>query len=284
MPRVTLSSHGEARLRLLRIVRKGDRHDPHDLTIGVTVEDSAPGDREGAPAIVVPGETLKSFVRQAVREHREIELEALGLVVAQRVLEADARVSLVRVEIAERPWTRLEVGAKAQGQVFTAGPPEIRTVAVTSNGARTSVVSGVDDLLLMRSSGFLPRRPAGRVDDGTEDAVPALFVGTLSAKWTHGSVEATCPPYRHGVRAAIVETFALHASRSLGDTLYAIADVMLSTYEGILDVTLAVRERACRPADPLHTSPDTPDDVFIVADEPLGVTEVVVQRTSVKGT
>lgn len=278
MPRLGASSQGESRLRLLRIVRRGDRHDPHDLTVAVRVEDARSVGTEGPPDVVVPGETLKSFVHQVLREPGEMELEALGLALSRRVLEADERVSRVRVEIAERPWSRLEVAAKAQGHVFALGPPEMRTAVITTNGSMTSVVSGIEDLMLMRTSGFLPRRSAVRADDGTEDAVPSLFVGSLSARWTHGSADATCPPYRHGVRAAITETFAMHAAQSIQFTLYAIADAILAIYEGILDVTLSVRERPYRPADPLRTALDTPDEVFVVMEEPVGFVEIVVER------
>ena len=41
----------------------------------------------------------------------------------------------------------------------------------------------------------------------------------------------------------------MHAARSVQHTLYAMADVVLATYEEILDVTLAMHERPYRPAD-----------------------------------
>ena len=47
----------------------------------------------------------------------------------------------------------------------------------------------------------------------------------------------------------MTETFAMHAARSVQHTLYAMADVVLATYEEILDVTLSMHERPYRPAD-----------------------------------
>ena len=38
MPRISASSHGESRLRMLRVVRRGDRHDPKDLTVSCRFE------------------------------------------------------------------------------------------------------------------------------------------------------------------------------------------------------------------------------------------------------
>ena len=92
----------------------------------------------------------------------------------------------------------------------------------------------------------------------------------------------TFGPYREGVRAAILETFAWHASRSVQHSLYAIADVILTTYEEIADVTLSFRELPYRPADPFATdlTPDVADDLFVALDEPVGIVEVTVERST----
>jgi urate oxidase len=173
----------------------------------------------------------------------------------------------------------MDVGGKAQGQAFVLGGPEQRTAAVTSNGAQTAVVAGIEQLMLMRTSGFLPpRRGAPRADDGTEDSVQGLLVGSLSARWTYSNAEVTFGPYRQGVRAAITETFAMHSARSIQYTLYAIADVVLSTYQEILDITLAMHERPYRPADLFRAQIENPDELFVAAEEPLGVVEVTVER------
>ncbi len=156
----------------------------------------------------------------------------------RRVLTTHRQVTRVRVEIAEQPWRRMDVGGKPHGQTFVLGGSEQRTVAITSNGAQTAVVAGIDSLAVMRTSGFLPRRVGPRADDGLDDALQALLVGSLSAKWTYSNADVTFGPYRQGVRAAIAETFAVHAARSVQHTLYAIADVVLATYEEILDITL----------------------------------------------
>ena len=67
---------------------------------------------------------------------------------------------------------------------------------------------------------------------------------TLSARWTYTSGDVTFGLYRQGVRTAILETFAWHASQSVQHALYAIADVVLATYDEIADVTLSFHERA----------------------------------------
>lgn len=281
MPKLSASSHGESRLRMLRIVRKGDRHDPHDLTVSVRFEGGfAAAFLEGRSDGVIPGEALKGLVYRVARDHGGGEIEQFGLALCRHFLEAHRQVTRVRVEIAEQPWGRMVVGGKAQGQSFALGGPEQRTTAVTSNGTQTAVVSGIDQLFLMRTSGFLARRAGPRADDGTEDAVPSLLVGSLSAKWTYCNADVTFGPYRQGVRAAIADTFAAHAARSIQYTLYAIADVVLATYGEILDVTLAMHERPYRAADLFREQVENGDELFVAAEGPLGVVEVTVERDS----
>ena len=278
MPRLGSSSLGESRLRMLRIVRRGDRHDPRDLTVSIRLEgDFSPAFLEGRSGGVIPGETLKSFVHQIARDHAVAEIEAFGLALCRRVLDEHRHLSRVRVDIDEQPWHRLDVGGKAQGQSFVLGGPERRTTAVTSNGTHIAVVSGIEHFMLMRTSGFLPRGRERR-EDGTEDAVQSLLVASLSARWTYSNPEVTFGPYRQGVRAAITDTFAMHAARSAQYTLYAIADVVLATYDEIVDVALTLQERPYRPADLFRAQVENADELFVAVEEPVGVVEVKVER------
>ncbi|MBA2260684.1 MAG: urate oxidase, partial [Acidobacteria bacterium] len=63
MTRIAGSSHGESRLRMLRVVRRGDRHDPRDLTISFRFEgEFSAAFLEGRSDILLPGETIKNLV------------------------------------------------------------------------------------------------------------------------------------------------------------------------------------------------------------------------------
>jgi urate oxidase len=278
MPRIGSSSHGESRLRVLRVMRRGDRHDPKELTVSFRFEgDFARAFREGRADGLVPGEILKNIVHRAAREHGAGEIEEFGIALCDRVLTVQPAITRARVEITEKSWTRLDAGGRPQGQAFMAGTPELKTTAVTSNGRQVAVVSGLDGLSLMRTAGFAP--PArGAEDDGTADGLQRLLVAGLTARWTYSSPDVTFRPFRQGVRAAIIDTFAWHASRSVQHTLYAIADVVLATYQEIADVTLALHERPYRPADLFSAGVENPDDLFVALEEPLGVVEVTVER------
>jgi urate oxidase len=274
--RIGASSHGESRLRLLRIVRHGDRHDPRELTVSVRFEGAFDDAfREGRADGLLPGEALKRLVHAAARDYGAAEIETFALGLCDRILGGHPRVSRARVEVAEQAWQRLDAGGKPQGRAFTLGGAEARTTAVTSNGQQVSVMSGIQDLLLMRTQGFAPPDQADRdADDGWQ----RLLVGVLAARWTYTSGNVTFRPYRQGVRAALVDTFSWHESRSVEHALYTMADVVLATYEETSDVTLSFHERPYRPADLFTAGLDNPEDLFVAIEEPIGVVEVRVER------
>jgi urate oxidase len=272
------SSYGESQLRLLRIVRRGDRDDPQDLTIALRFEgDFAPAFREGSAAGVLPGEALKNLVYKVAREERHPAIETLGLALCDRVLRQHAQIGRVRVDISEQPWARVDAGGKAQGQAFTPLAHERRTTAIVSNGTRISVSSGIEDLTLMRTSGLAPSRRVRDPEDEAADGLQRLLIASLSLTWSYTEGDIAFGPYRQGIRAAVVETFAWHASRSVQHTLYAIGDVIVASYQEISAVTLALKERPYRAADLLELSLDA-DALFVAYDEPLGIVEVTVER------
>jgi urate oxidase len=282
MPRIGGSTHGESRVRILRIVRRGDRHDPRDLTVSLRFEgDFAAAFRDGHGGGVVPGETLRNLVHTSARLHGTGEIECFGLELCERVLKTHPQITKVRAEVAEQPWQRIEVGGKAQGQAFVLSGPEQRIAAITSNGTQIAVVSGIDNLTVMRTAGFAPprARPADSDEsDALQDGLPPLVVGALSVRWTYSTPDVTFGPYRQGVRSAVIDTVALHASRSVQYTLYAIGDVLLASYPEISVVSLAMHERPYRPADLFHANLENPDELFVAVEEPVGVVEVTLER------
>lgn len=228
MPRIGSSSHGKSHIRMLRVVRRGERHDPRELTVSFRLEgDFAPAFRQGQGG-VIPGEALRNVVHQTARAGGAAEIEELGLALCDRLLRDHPAISRARIDIGERAWVRLVAGGRPQDQAFMGGAPELKTAAITSNGAKVAVVSGLARLSLMRTSGFAP--PHRGPDDGSADGLQRLFVAELTARWSYTTPDVTFRSFREGVRAAIVDTFSWHRGRSVHHTLYAIADVVLATF------------------------------------------------------
>ena len=190
MPRFSASSHGESRLRMLRVVRRGDRHDPKDLTVVVPLRRRFRRrvHRTAARDGLLPGEALKNLVhahRARPRQRRDRGVRPRALRAAPDVVSRRSR--RVRVEIAEQLWARLEAGGKAQGQVVHAGgrsggPRRSPATASRSRSCRVST-----HLALMRIGGPAPPRAArtrGR-SERPRTALQRLLVGALGARWTY---------------------------------------------------------------------------------------------------
>jgi urate oxidase len=279
MPRIGGSTHGVARVRMLRVVRRGDRHDPRDLSVSLRFDgDFNAAFTEGRQAGIIPGEAIKSLVHTTARHHAVGELECFGLELCERVLKTHRQITRVRAEIDEQPWQRMEAGGKALGQAFVLAGPEQRTTAITSNGTQIAVVSGIDNLTIMRTAGFAPPGSRAESRDSVDDGLPPIVVGSLSVRWSYSTPDVTFAAYRQGVRTAVTETFALHASRSVQHTLYVIGDVLLASYPEISVVSLTLRERPYRPVDLFHANVENPDELFVAVEEPIGVVEVSLER------
>src|SRR3954466_12974989 len=177
MPPIHSSSYGESRLRILRILRRGDRHDPKDLTIALRFEgDFAAAFERGAAVGVPPGETVKNLVHRVAGEQDHAEIERLGLAICERILDQHPHIGLARVELTESQWARLEPGGKVQGQAFTPGGVERRTASITSNGSRVSVSSGIDNLVLLRTGGLAAPKRGAADEEWTADGVQPLLI------------------------------------------------------------------------------------------------------------
>jgi urate oxidase len=233
--------------------------------------------KDGAPSGLLPGEAIKNLVHRVARGQEHAAIEELGLAICERILEVHKSIGLARVEITEQPWARLDAGGKAQGQAFTPAGVERRTASVSGNGTRVSVSAGLENLVLLRTGGFVPTSRGRPADEPTADGLQRVFVAALSARWAYTTGEIAFTPYRAGVRQAIVDTFAWHKGPAIRDTLAAIADVVLASYLEIAQITLSLQEHPYRPVDLLELSVDG-DALFVVRDEPVGLIEITVDR------
>jgi len=251
---IETGTYGESSLRMLRVIARGDRHDARDLTIGLRFE--------GRLDEMVPGEAVKNLVHRVVRgrDQAAAAIESLAIAICDEILHTYSSIGLARVEITEQPWARLDVAGKAQGQAFTPGGVERRMAVVTGNGTRTAVLAGLENLVLLRTGSF--------------------FLASLDAKWAYTSPHIAFAPYRTGVRQAIVETFAWQKGMAVRETLRAMADVILESYQEIAQVSLTLRERPYRPVDLLELALET-DALFVAHDEPVGIVEISVERDQV---
>ena len=215
MLRIGASSHGESRLRMLRIVRRGDRHDPKDLTVSCRFEgDFAAAFIEGRlrrPAAgrgaEEPGPRHRARARR--RRNRALRPRAVRAPADRRTLASRGRGSRSPSSRGRGSRSAARRRARRSRPAAPSGAPP----TVTSNGKQIAVVSGIDQLDAdAHRQGSRPRarrRATTTIRAASTTACSGCSSAMLSARWTYTSSDVTFGPYRQGVRAAIVETFAL---------------------------------------------------------------------------
>src|SRR5882672_5110712 len=228
--------YGKSSIRLVKVRRQADPHEIVDLTIDVALEGAfetvyTGGDNSACLATDTMKNTVYAFARVEPIDHVETFASKLADYFSER-----PGVSVVRIQVAEHPWSRLGVHAFVQ-----AGGEEWTTV-VTQQDDRTSVVSGLRGLVVMKTtdsafSGF-PRDLFTTLPE-TRDRILAT---SITATWTYADGFADFEK-RTAVRTAIVETFAIHKSESVQQTLHAMGEAALAACDGVIEIQLALPNR-----------------------------------------
>jgi len=202
MTQLGANNYGKAETRLV-VVRRGETHDLVDLNVSVSLAgDLAATHLTGDNSGVLPTDTQKNTVYAFAREFGVGQIEAFGLRLARHFVDSQPTITTARVVIEEYPWRRLGPHS------FARAGEGIRTAAVTYDGARTLVVTGVADLVLLNTTdsefhGFAVDRYTTLAP--TEDRILATSV---RAQWRHDNDDVDWEASYAAVRPALVAAFA----------------------------------------------------------------------------
>ena len=279
MTRLSSHSYGASQIRLLRVTRRGDRHDLRDLAISVTVEgDVADAFTKGDNELLLPADTLRNTVNALARDESLAEIEQLGLALAAHFMDHQPQFTRVRVELSEYPWTRLPIGGRAHGQAFSATGTERRTATVTSNGSIVAVKAGLRDFEIMKTKGAAFE---GYLADQFTTLPPEserILAVSADATWSYVHDEIAFGPYYQGIRNLLIEAFVQQPSRSAEHTAHSMASIVLSSYADVGDVTVRLRHRSLPLVELAPFGLDNPHVLFRPEDTPELTAEVTLSR------
>jgi urate oxidase len=220
--------YGESAIRVLKLTRRGDRHDLRDLTVDVAFDgDFEDSHTRGENARILPAHTMRNTVYALARDHAAGDVEKFALALANHFYADVTDLRAVHITVAEEPWTRVAVGARPHGSAFSHGPGERRLAVVERNVDGLAVEAGLDGLSLVKTrnaafEGFL----RGRFTT-LPDTADRLMATELTARWRYGWSEVPFAAQWRQVRQVLLETFAEHDSRSLQHTLFVMAQAAL---------------------------------------------------------
>jgi len=279
--------YGKAETRLLRVVRDTARHTLRDLNVSTALSgDFAAAHVDGDQAHVLPTDTQKNTVFAFARTVGVGEIEEFGTALARHFVDDVAPVTGADVRIEEYTWDRIATDGQGAGcghdHAFTRSGREIRTTEVVVGPDGLHVVSGLKDLVLLKSTGS---EFAGFLVDQlttlpeTHDRVLAT---ALTARWTYADAAVDtgvdwAAAYAH-IRAVLLDRFAEVHSLALQQSLWEMGRGVLEELPEVSSIELVAPNIHHVAADLGPFGLDNPGEVFHVTDRPYGLIEVTVQR------
>ena len=122
MPKLVSHRYGKARVRVMKILRKGAVHRLRDIEVAALLEgDFAPSYTSGDNTKVVPTDTIKNTIDVLAKQHLGDEIEHFAILLGEYFLKKYSQVRVARIEIHESDWRRMEIEGKPHSHSFVRG-------------------------------------------------------------------------------------------------------------------------------------------------------------------
>jgi urate oxidase len=266
------NQYGKAQTRLLRVDRDADEHRVIDLNVTTTLAgDLAATHLTGDNTGVLPTDTQKNTVYAFARDGVG-EIEDFALRLARHFVDTAPTIRRARVRVEQYGWDRL-------GHHSFRRAAGIRLTTATYDGADAWLVSGVDDLVLMNTTGSEFHGFHKDRFTTLPEATDRILATAVSASWRLASTRPRDWSGSYaGTVAALLEAFAGTHSLSLQQTLHAMGSRALSTRDELAEIRLSLPNKHHFLVDLAPFGLDNPGEVFFAADRPYGLIEGSVLR------
>ncbi|HKC28853.1 MAG TPA: urate oxidase [Jatrophihabitans sp.] len=278
------NQYGKAETRVVRIYRDSARHEIVDLNVSTSLRgDFAAAHSDGDQAHVLPTDTQKNTAFAYAKEHGVSSPEDYAIALGAHFLDAAPKADGAQIRVEQYAWDRIPVGAAGHDHAFVRRGGAVRTTAVTVAGRgddrKIWVVSGLQDLVLLKSTGsefkgFLKDKYTTLQE--TDDRILAT---SLVARWRYQSPSGVDWNKSYdAVYATLLETFANTYSRALQESLYAMGKRVLEADEHVAEMRFSAPNKHHFLVDLAPFGLENNGEVFIAADRPYGLIEAAVVR------
>jgi urate oxidase len=276
--------YGKSRVRLMKVTRHPEGNDLLEWTVQVLLQgDFDAAHYDGDNSKILPTDTMKNTVYSVARSSTATSMEAYAMQLIDFLLGRNPQVASAEVKIESALWKRIKIDGGLHRDSFIKGSGELQTTRVErGRDRRFQIESGLDNLVILKSakSGF-----EGYIQDSLttlKETSDRLFGTALTAAWRYEdhsvSAELNFNGIRDELRDAMLKTFAEHDSRSVQQTLYAMAESALEGVPAVRDIQLTMPNKHCLLVDLSRFGQDNPNEIFVPTDEPSGYIEARVRR------
>jgi urate oxidase len=283
------NQYGKEEVRLVRVTRDAGnpgRHEIEDLSISTRLRGAAlassylEGDNSKVVATDTQKNTVYAFARDGVGAPEDFLLR-LG----DHFTSEFEWITGGRFEAKQYSWQRIAVDYAEHDHAFERSGGEVRTAAVTVDGDSRHVVAGLEDLVVLKSTGSefhgFPRDRYTTLPE-TDDRILATAV---TARWRYlPDAVASGMDFDAAydvVRTAMVATFASVHSLALQQTLFEMGRAAIAAHDAVAEVRFTMPNKHHFLVDLTPFGLDNPNEVFYAADRPYGLIEGEVVRDGV---
>lgn len=273
--------YGKAKVRVLKVLRSGEFHELKELSLKIMLSGQFQASfSEGDNRLVVATDSMKNIVNFLAFEHLGLETEPFLALLAGHFLAEYPQIEQVELEAEEPAWERLSIEGAAHPHAFKTGGEHRLTARLTQTGGRTDLASGIENLLILKSteSGF-----ENFVRDKfttLPDAHDRIFATRVDATWHWAGKPGG--GYRQANQAIVDEMLRIFATRysvSVQATLYDMAVAALTLIPELSIVRIAMPNQHCLKIPlGMFGVGDNPNVLFVPTDEPHGQIEATVAR------
>ena len=271
--------YGKAENRVVRIVRDTERHEIRDLNVSTSLHgDFAAAHTHGDQSQVLPTDTQKNTAFAYAKKHGIASPEDYAIALGGRLLEATPAANGAQVRVEEYAWDRIPVDGAGHDHAFVRRGGEVRTTTVDLTADGATVVSGLQDLVVLKSTGSEFKDFLRDEYTTLPDADDRILATALQARWRYAGTDVDWNATYDAVRALLLSTFATTYSRALQETLYAMGRAVLEAHDGIAEISFVAPNKHHFLVDLAPFGLDNRGEVFIAADRPYGLIEATVTR------
>jgi urate oxidase len=271
--------YGKSRVRVLKIFRAGDRQSVKELDVSVRLSgDFESSYTSGDNRQVILTDTMKNTVNVLASDALGAETERFGVTLAKHFLERYRQVQRATVKILERRWDRLSVGGAPHPHSFTQAQQARPTVEVAASAGSVVVRSGIEDLLILKSTGSSFKDYPKDEFTTLPEAEDRIFATSLAATWTWTAEPADYQAANEAIVAAMLEPFACNHSPSVQTTLFQMGEAALGICAEIGEIHLAMPNKHYLPIDLSRFGRENRHEMFLPTDEPSGQIDATLGR------
>ena len=277
------NQYGKAECRLVRITRgrpgSPERHEIEDLNVTTQLRgDFEACHTEGDNSQVVATDTQKNTVYAFAEQYGVGSPEDLLLRLSDHFVDGFAWVTGSELSAEQYSWERIAVDGRGHDHAFARTGRETRTTVVTREGDTTTVVSGLTDCTVLKSTGSefhgFPRDRYTTLAETTD----RILATSVTATWRYTGTDHDFNALYAGIREVLLTTFSTVHSLALQQTIFEMGKAVLERYDEVAEVSLSCPNKHHFLVDLAPFDLENPGEVFFAADRPYGLIQATVLR------